>query len=89
MTLVNESGQPVSYNIKFGNTSDCGNLDIDGLIDLPGYDNQQNVTVSFSAQGGQMPFTMVCGNTGTGQQVEMALIVELGQENSAAGKSAK
>lgn len=89
MTLVNETGQPVSYVIQAGNNADCGNLDIDGLIDLPAYDNQQNVTVGFNPQGAQAPFTLVCGNTGTGQQVEMALIVDLGEENPAAGKSTK
>jgi hypothetical protein len=89
MQLVNETGQPVAYWIQAGNNVDCGNLDVDGLIDLPNYDNQKNVYVGFNTQGTEVPFSIVCNNTGTGQQVEMALVVELGDENSAADKSAK
>ena len=82
MTLVNETGQPVDYWIKTGSHADCGSLAVDGLIDLPKYDNQKNVYVGFNTQGKEVPFTINCGNTQTGQQVEMALIVELGDENS-------
>ena len=82
MTLVNETGQPVDYWIQTGNQADCGSLDVDGLIDLPAYDNQKNVYVSFNAQGTEVPFTINCGKTGTGQQVEMALVVELGEESA-------
>ena len=88
MTLANETGQPVYYWISSGNQADCGSLAIDGLIDLPQYDNQKNVYVGFNTLGTEEPFTIVCGNSGTGQQVEMALVVELGDENSA-GESAK
>lgn len=84
MTLVNETGQPVNYWIQTGNQADCGSLAIDGLIDLPAYDNQKNVYVSFNTQETEVPFSINCGNTQTGQQVEMALIVELGDENSSA-----
>jgi hypothetical protein len=89
MTLVNETGQPVDYWIQTGNQADCGSLAVDGLIDLPNYDNQKNVYVGFNTQGTEVPFSIVCGNSGTGQQVEMALVVELGDENSAADSSAK
>ena len=88
MTLVNETGQPVNYWIQTGNQADCGSLAVDGLIDLPSYDNQKNVLVSFNTQGTEVPFTINCGTPKPGQQVEMALIVELGDENSGA-KSAK
>ena len=89
MTLVNETGQPVDYWIQIGNQADCGSLAVDGLIDLPQYDNQKNVYVGFNGQGTEVPFSIVCGSTGTGQQVEMALIVELGDEDAANAKSAK
>jgi hypothetical protein len=89
MTLVNETGQQVDYWIQTGHQSDRGSLAVDGLIDLPQYDNQKNVYVGFNTPGTEEPFTIVCGNTGTGQQVEMALVVELGDENAAGGKSAK
>ena len=84
MTLVNETGQPVNYWIQTGNQADCGSLDVDGLIDLPAYDNQKNVTVGFNTQGTEVPFTINCASTGTGQQVEMALVVDLGDGNAAA-----
>ena len=83
MTLVNETGQPVFYSISSGNQADCGSLDVDGLIDLPQYDNQQNVYVGFNTVGTQQPFTIVCEETGADQQVEMALVVDLGGEDSA------
>ena len=86
MTLVNETGQPVDYWIQTGSHSDCGSLAVDGLIDLPKYDNQKNVYVGFNTQGTEVPFSIVCGSTGTGQQVEMALVVELGDESAATGK---
>lgn len=83
MTLVNETGQPVNYWIQTGNQSDCGSLDVDGLVDLPAYDNKPNVYVGFNSSGTQQPFTIVCDNTGTGQQVEMALVVDLGDSSAA------
>ena len=89
MTLVNETGQPVDYWIQTGNNSDCGSLPVDGLIDLPKYDNQKNVYVGFNTQGTETPFTIVCDSTRPGQQVEMALVVELGDENAAGGETAK
>jgi hypothetical protein len=89
MTLVNETGQPVDYWIQVGHQSDCGSLDVNGLVELPKYDNQKNVYVGFNTQGTEVPFRIVCGNTGTGQQVEMALVVELGAENAAADPSAR
>ncbi len=77
MQLVNESGQKVYYWISSANSGDCGEIDVDGLADLPGYDNQANVTVSFNTLD-QSPFTITCDATGTGGQVEMALVVEAG-----------
>jgi len=89
MTLVNETGQQVDYWIQTGNHADCGTLTVDGLIDLPKYDDQKNVYVGFNTSGAQQPFVIVCDNTGTGQQVEMALVVELGGSSGSAGQSAK
>ena len=85
MILANETNQQVEYWIQVGSTLiDCGSIDVDGLVDLPQYDNQSNVYVGFNTQGTEVPFTINCGNTETGQQVEMALVVELGDENSSA-----
>ena len=48
MTLVNETGQGVSYWITCASgETNCGDIDVDGYADLPAYDNQQNVVVSF------------------------------------------
>jgi hypothetical protein len=88
MILVNETNQQLDYWIQTGSQADCGSLAVNGLVDLPGYDNQKNVYVGFNTSGTQSPFTIVCNNTGTGQQVEMALVVELGSGNQAATKPA-
>jgi hypothetical protein len=76
MQLVNESGQKVYYWISSASSGDCGEIDVDGLADLPAYDNQTNVTVSFNTDQGA--FIINCDTTGTGGQVEMALVVEAG-----------
>ena len=77
MQLVNESGQVVYYWISTASSGDCGEIAVDGIADLPGYDNQANVTVSFNTVP-QGAFTINCDTTGTGEQVEMALVVESG-----------
>jgi hypothetical protein len=87
MRLVNETGQQVGYWIQNANNSECGNIDVDGYVDLPEWDNQQNVSVGFNTPGANTAFTMVCDSTGTGQQVEMAVVAELG--DAAAGAGAK
>jgi len=77
MQLVNESGQQVEYSISDGTSADCGTIDIDGLVDLPYYDNKSNVQVSFGPTSGTTNvFVLDVGTTTTGQQVEMALIAE-------------
>lgn len=78
MQLVNESGQKVYYSIFTSSSGDCGEIDVDGIADLPGYDNQSNVTVSFNPVD-QGAFTINCETTGTGGQVEMALVVDSGE----------
>ena len=47
MLLVNETGVPVQYWISAAGMGDCGSIAVNGLVDLPGYDNQTNVTVEF------------------------------------------
>jgi len=77
MKLVNETGQKVYYWISSASSGDCGEIDVDGVADLPGYDNQTNVNVAFNTLG-DSSFSINCDNTGTGQQVEMALVVKSG-----------
>jgi hypothetical protein len=75
MKLVNETNVAVNYNISSSSSADCGQIEIDGVADLPGYDNQQNVTVEFWPVGGG-DFSITWPSTKTGQQTEMVLVAE-------------
>ena len=76
MTLANETGQAVDYWINSdGAGPDSGTIEVDGSVDLPQFDNQFNVVVTFTPSGAPA-FSTTIANTGTGQQVEMALVVE-------------
>ena len=79
MTLVNETNTTVNYNISASGMADCGQIEVNGLADLPAYDNQQNVQVSFTPAGEDNAFTIVCENTQSTQVVQMALLVEVGE----------
>ena len=76
MQLVNETDTVVQYSITSSGTGDCGQIPVDGMVDLPGYDNQQNVTVSFLPYSGEAWFSIDVGTTTTGEQVEMAVKYE-------------
>ena len=76
MQIVNETQQQVFYSISCANMADCGTIDVNGLADLPAYDNQQNVTVEFSPTGDPGSFTITVDDTAKGEQVEMAVIAE-------------
>lgn len=76
MILANETNQAVDYWITCnGGGPDCGSIEVDGVVELPNYDNQTNVVVSFKPQGTDW-FSLDVANTGTGQQVELAVIAE-------------
>jgi hypothetical protein len=76
MKLVNETSVAVNYWIASASgQADCGQIEVDGLVDLPAYDNQQNVTVSFLPVGGG-DFSATWDATETGQQTELALVAE-------------
>ena len=76
MILANETNQAVDYWITCnGGGPDCGTIEVDGVVELPKYDNQTNVVVSFKPQGTNW-FALDVTNTGTGQQVELAVIAE-------------
>jgi hypothetical protein len=77
MVLVNETNQQVSYWITCtGGGPDCGEIAVNGLVDLPKYDNQTNVVVGFKPVLPAKSITIQVSNTGTGQQIEMALVAE-------------
>jgi hypothetical protein len=76
MRLVNETQQQVFYSISATGMGDCGTIDVDGVADLPGWDNQTNVTVQFSPVGDPQSFQINVDDTHTGEQVEMAVVAE-------------
>jgi hypothetical protein len=80
MILVNETKQPVAYWISAnGGSPECGHIDVDGIADLPKYDHQTNVYVGFKPILPTQAFTIVCADTGKGEQVELALIAAGGK----------
>jgi hypothetical protein len=72
MRLVNETGQPVFYSISCANSADCGQIDVDGVADLPYYDNQTNVQVDFTPLA-QNYFVITLDQTNTDEQVTMVV----------------
>ena len=75
MRLVNETQQQVAYDITSGNAGDCGTIDVDGYVDLPAWDNQENVTIRFNSSDSQA-FQLMVDDTAKGEQVEMAVVAE-------------
>jgi hypothetical protein len=74
--LVNETQQSVTYRISAeGVQPETGTLEVDGLVDLPAFDNQTNVGVQFTPVGAE-PFQIQIKDTRSGEQVEMAVKVE-------------
>jgi hypothetical protein len=72
--LSNETQQEVTYRISSEEgLSDSGTIDVNGIADLPDYDNQTNVSVQFTPEGGGA-FFIVIGDTTSGERVEMALV---------------
>lgn len=79
MTLVNETQQEVGYWITCDAVGpNCGDIPVDGLVELPDYDNQTNVLVSFKANGSPTFNIQVESDGHEGEQVEFALVVEQG-----------
>ena len=76
MQLVNETNTVVAYTISSSSSGDCGQIPVDGMVDLPAYDNQQNVTVNFLPYSGVAWFSIDVGTTTTGEHVEMAVKYE-------------
>lgn len=74
MKLVNETNVAVSYWITSQGAGDCGTIAVNGMVDLPFYDSQQNVTVEFIPIGGAVGFSTTWDATETGQQTELTLV---------------
>ena len=80
MKLFNNTGCEVFYGISNSNFGDCGTIGAGITTDLPAYDNQENVNVSFAATPASpdsvTPFVVNIPNTGTGMAVTIGLYSE-------------
>lgn len=74
MKLVNETNVAVNYFITSQGAGDCGTIAVNGMVDLPFYDSQQNVTVEFLPVGSSGSFLTTWDATETGQQTELTLV---------------
>ena len=78
MTIVNETGQEVMYWINCAAVGpNCGDIPVNGVVKLPQYDNQKNVSIGFTPAGNAPAFTInVPGDKYHGEQFEMLLVAE-------------
>jgi len=78
MLLNNSTPNSIFYTIGTNSSADCGSIDPGATADLPYYDNQTNVSVSYYRFGnGQvLPFTIAIPNTGSGKVVTIGFWVE-------------
>lgn len=82
MKLFNNTPMNTFYSISDGTSADCGNIPANQTVDLPYYDNQAKVTVSFAAQGAKTPpgestpFSTTIPESGTGMAVTIGLYQE-------------
>lgn len=80
MKLYNNTGNDVFYGISSANSGDCGTIDAGDTADLPYYDNQENVRVTFSAlpvsDNQVTPFSVTIPESGEGMAVTIGLFQE-------------
>ena len=81
MKLYNNTPGEVYYGIEYPGTGDCGTIDVGATTDLPAYDNQDNVTVSFAALPFSSPpeitpFKITIPESGTGMAVTIGIYQE-------------
>jgi hypothetical protein len=74
MKLVNETNVAVNYFITSEGAGDCGTIAVNGMVDYPFYDSQQNVVVEFLPVGSATGFSTTWDTTQTGQQTELTLM---------------
>ena len=75
MKLVNETDTEVFYSISSPGGADCGTIKEHSLVDLPGYDNTDNVVVHFTPVGAKY-FATSIPSSGVDKSVTMAVAVE-------------
>lgn len=75
MKLANNTNNQVFYGISCTGMGDCGTIDAGGTADLPGYDNQENVSVAFQAMPDNQvsPFTVTIPDSGEGMAVTIGI----------------
>ena len=79
MKLVNNTPTEAFYGIHGGGSGDCGNIPANGSVNLPWYDNKDNVTINLSAivpktpPGEAAPFSITIPKSGKGMTVTMGL----------------
>lgn len=76
MNLYNNTAVEAFYSIAGGDSADCGNIDSQGTADLPYYDNQPSVTVSFAPAQENTVFGVTIPETNTGMTVTVGLYAE-------------
>ena len=81
MKLNNNTPGQVFFGIGSPSSADCGTIDPDGTSDWPGYDNQADVNVTFSAYPFSTPpevtpFKITIPETGTGMAVTIGIYQE-------------
>lgn len=78
MKLYNNTGNDVFYGISDSNSVDCGTINAGDTADLPGYDNQTNVRVTFAALPVNQvtPFSVTIPESGEGMAVTIGLFQE-------------
>ncbi len=79
MKLFNNTPVEVQLTITCASSADCGTIDAGDTSDWPYYDNQENVTVSFSVNSSSPtpePFRITIPETGTGMAVTIGIYQE-------------
>ena len=77
MNLYNNTPNEAYYGISTASSGDCGTIAAGDTVSLPGYDNQTNVVVKFTAMPNPpSPFDITINNTGTGKVVTVGLSFE-------------
>jgi len=79
MKLSNNTPTAAFYGIHGGGSGDCGNIPAHGSVDLPWYDNKQNVTINLHAvvphtpPGEFGPFSVTIPKSGKGMTVTFGI----------------
>lgn len=76
MDLYNNTSNEAFYGISTANSADCGTIAPGDTVSLPGYDNQTNVVVTFTATPNASSFDLTLNDTGTGKVVTVGLYHE-------------